>query len=491
MCQHISPIVNNSNHYNVYKPLYFYVNCGKCEECLHTRRNDWFIRAYYQYNSTKRYSGRVYMFTLTFNNSNLPIFNGRVCFDNRIFQKFIKRLRSYFNDHYPSYSFTYLACPEFGETYGRPHYHLLLYVTASDFNLRNFFVYESVLACWQQGFIHVRKGSNLGEIMHLKALRYTTKYVTKNVHGYSHRLFWFRYSLIRKHYKQFLLQNDYVSLREIASSLFKCVTNSLYADAYRDYADEVNILIPKVHASLGFGSCALDYLSKSNIDSETVLAPAGDSYVNYSMPLYIKRKLFYDRLPNERDGKLTRYVLSLTGVEHKMDKLASDIRRTELDLRSYLLPQITEYEFNQISKKLQQSFPYAFTCASDVNTYIDSVLDYNLTNVAIYCNVYRGSILTTDYRGLDLFDKSVYTSFYHRRITPTDYHCDGSFIERSKSSQLAIMRAYGETQQLFELEHDIITLYEILKTYKMSLISIARQQSDERKFKVNELLKLF
>ena len=73
MCLQPKYITNRCLHYDLYKPLKIQVPCGKCEECKNTIRNEWFTRCYYEW---RRHQESTFFYTLTYNNENLPKWNG-------------------------------------------------------------------------------------------------------------------------------------------------------------------------------------------------------------------------------------------------------------------------------------------------------------------------------------------------------------------------------------------------------------------------------
>lgn len=103
--------------------------------------------------------------TLTYDDEHLPI-NGNL--QKRDVQLFLKRIRK---DIEPR-KIKYFACGEYGEKFGRPHYHLIIFgLPATD---------TLFLKHWDKGFIKV---ANVGD----KQFRYVCKYVTKAPLGKSRR----------------------------------------------------------------------------------------------------------------------------------------------------------------------------------------------------------------------------------------------------------------------------------------------------------------
>lgn len=92
------------------------VPCGKCGYCLRRSINDWVIRCKYEH--MKCHS--AYFLTLTFSEVPEGLLDDAKSF-RRPLQLFFKRCRKF------GLSFRYFAIGDYGDTYGRPHYHVLFY----------------------------------------------------------------------------------------------------------------------------------------------------------------------------------------------------------------------------------------------------------------------------------------------------------------------------------------------------------------------------
>lgn len=92
------------------------VPCGKCEFCLSNKRQQWSFRL----NAEANYARSAFFVTLTYNDAHLPK-DGIA--NKRDVQNFFKRFRK----SIPDYKIKYFLVSEYGETYGRVHYHMLLF----------------------------------------------------------------------------------------------------------------------------------------------------------------------------------------------------------------------------------------------------------------------------------------------------------------------------------------------------------------------------
>lgn len=113
--QCLNPITLKNPNYKGY-PDYYYlqVPCGKCTACLSNKRRQWAFRL----NQECKVATSAYFITLTYNDDNCPEYvNKKHC------QDFLKRLRKLLA---PS-RIRYFLVSEYGDDFGRPHYHLLLF----------------------------------------------------------------------------------------------------------------------------------------------------------------------------------------------------------------------------------------------------------------------------------------------------------------------------------------------------------------------------
>lgn len=130
--------------------------CGQCRFCRTMRSNMWAMRMVHEKESWED----ACFITLTYEDRYLPE-NGDL--DKRAFQLFIKRLRKEIE---PS-RIRYFGCGEYGETYGRPHYHAIIFGLGFNVETKRLLV-----KCWPFGFVKVKAFSKGGA-------KYVTKYVTK------------------------------------------------------------------------------------------------------------------------------------------------------------------------------------------------------------------------------------------------------------------------------------------------------------------------
>jgi len=145
--------------------------CGQCVGCRLERSRQWAVRCMHE---ASLYDSNCFL-TLTYDDKNLP---SDLSLNKSHFQDFMKRLRKRYGS-----GIRYYHCGEYGDIYGRPHYHALLF--NHDFEDKKFFserngnrVYtsDSLSNLWTAGF------SVIGEVT-FESAAYVARYVMKKVTG--------------------------------------------------------------------------------------------------------------------------------------------------------------------------------------------------------------------------------------------------------------------------------------------------------------------
>ncbi len=136
-----------------YEPLnrasieHFTVKCSKCIGCRQDHARDWALRCEHELRDHEESC----FITLTYDKDHLPE-NGTLVM--RDLQLFFKRLRKKFGE-----GIRYIACGEYGDKKGRPHYHVLLFGLAF-FDIKQYYrtgskfpIYtsESLSSVWTAG----------------------------------------------------------------------------------------------------------------------------------------------------------------------------------------------------------------------------------------------------------------------------------------------------------------------------------------------------
>lgn len=143
--------------------------CGRCRGCRLEYARQWAIRCTHEAMMHEENS----FLTLTFNNESLPP-DGSL--NVATFQKFMKKVRN----HTKKKDLRYFHCGEYGDKYGRPHYHVLLFghdfkdkkkhkLSSKNFNL---YTSEKLQELWPFGY------SYIGDVS-FESASYVARYIFK------------------------------------------------------------------------------------------------------------------------------------------------------------------------------------------------------------------------------------------------------------------------------------------------------------------------
>lgn len=135
---------------------YMEVPCGKCLSCRIARAREWALRLQHE----REYWESACFLTLTYSDENLPS-NGSI--SKSVLQLFFKRLRKKIHPG----RIRYYACGEYGEKFGRPHYHAIIYGLPIDYD------FASV---WPYGLTH-------SGFVSYDSCRYVAQYIDKKYYG--------------------------------------------------------------------------------------------------------------------------------------------------------------------------------------------------------------------------------------------------------------------------------------------------------------------
>lgn len=146
--------------------------CGQCKFCRLERSRQWALRCVHEASLHERNC----FITLTYSPDKLPKGNSLVL-DH--FQRFMKRLRKKFGN-----GIRFFHCGEYGERFGRPHYHALLF--GHDFSDKYYFKTSSsgeklfrspsLEKLWKYGY------SSIGAVS-FDSAAYVARYVLKKING--------------------------------------------------------------------------------------------------------------------------------------------------------------------------------------------------------------------------------------------------------------------------------------------------------------------
>lgn len=147
-----------------------FVPCTRCTQCKIQKARELSLRMMHQL----QYEKKASFITLTYSDSYL-LESGNAIGNLRKeeLQKFFKRLRK----QLPDRNIKYFACGEYGEKYGRPHYHAIIFGITFEEHKKHHYrgVYQALsgpaVKSWDHGAVYI------GTVTH-----FSTSYVAKYVH---------------------------------------------------------------------------------------------------------------------------------------------------------------------------------------------------------------------------------------------------------------------------------------------------------------------
>jgi len=141
------------------------IPCGVCVGCRKERARQWAIRCLHE---ASLHNENCFV-TLTFHDKYLP---KNLSVDVRDLQLFLKRLRKKSQE-----KIRYYACGEYGDRYGRPHYHLLIF--GRDYRTNGNRISEEMVKAWSDP----KTGEEYGMIcigdVTFGSASYVAKYIMK------------------------------------------------------------------------------------------------------------------------------------------------------------------------------------------------------------------------------------------------------------------------------------------------------------------------
>lgn len=146
--------------------------CGTCDACKLERSRQWAVRCMHE---ASMYDDNCFV-TLTYADEHLP-FGNSLCLED--FQKFMKRLRRRFSNE----RIRFFHCGEYGERFGRPHYHVCLF--GFDFRDKVFLGKRKGLPVWRSPILEELWPFGRSEIgsVTFESAAYVARYVMKKVTG--------------------------------------------------------------------------------------------------------------------------------------------------------------------------------------------------------------------------------------------------------------------------------------------------------------------
>lgn len=254
--------------------------CGQCMACRLKRSREWAIRCMHE---GSMHDENCFI-TLTYSPEFIPSGDTLVV---KHFQDFMKRLRFRFSDK----SIRFLHCGEYGEKFGRPHYHALLFgldfpdkELFRDMGTYNVYISQILSDIWGKGFC------TIGDLNYQTA-QYVSSYILKKQTGkrakshYGDRLPEYitmsrrkgiGYSWLER-YKDSVFPNDFIVINPKQGNYFKVIPPKFYLNSLNDFNEA---LADKVKSNRLFNCLTAERKIMSTLyENEAYLQHLEDNHV--------------------------------------------------------------------------------------------------------------------------------------------------------------------------------------------------------------------
>lgn len=316
-----------------YDPLMLRVPCGKCQQCQNNKTQEWLVRLAYEYEYTKSIGGFVYKDMLTYNEWNVPRWHGLMCFNKEHYRTFMKKLRVYLERHYykqiakkenrisfeetetikggtedeqynfdaqngkittiysdldPRGKIKIFFVSEYGDETQRPHYHIVIFV---QYKISPWVLSHLVRKSWIYGF-NSNKPLKENIVNSISGISYVTKYLCKDIN------FAKVITDQKNSYFQGYLESQWQKLynEPFDKENFKKYPCETIKKILKDLG--MQEAIPYYRSSRYIGVNALQSLTQEEIEEGKMktLEPRRDGqiYKIVNIPMYLKRKIYYD-----------------------------------------------------------------------------------------------------------------------------------------------------------------------------------------------------
>lgn len=509
MCTSPIKIKNGSRRYrDGIDKMFFRVPCGHCKECIERKKDDWFVRAYFEYLRVKKVGGRVFFPTFTFNQEHLPvwkddnfIFNGKPfqcpVFDPLQVKRFRDKLRVYlsrdwfckrvkgkmqykscckhysrvreklinegwslywsgisFSEHANTIRF-FMSC-EYGTTYGRSHIHALFFIPFAITPQKMLFFFSKA---WTNGFTMVSAKYGL-EVKSARAVKYCMKYIEKPQAWFS------TYGIY-----------EYIKYLEGQIELVEKIDFLPFHQNADIKLKEFKRMTPSHFQSIGFGDDLVQYLDDNRqivIDNLIDLSKLGFVTTNkfkFSIPRQSLRKLLVEKDEFNTDIPTP---------------LAHDIfyERFEKMLKSDVL----KYSYLQSKEAFAEHFKFLQLLPDIVDNYwkVVRVVKDKIPQLVIYNMVYRDvPCIDAPFADLDYFcniENALYFAFrqkfnfnmpVEKGESFRDTHPQLFNDERFTFGKFACFRGFDEVLNLVDRLESILS-YETTRAYMLKLSNMEK-----------------
>lgn len=451
MCKNPLRIKNKGKYIteNTGYQYYIWVNCGKCDECIRAKQNEWNLRTYYEVLNTLNNGGEnayVYFDTLTYSNENLPrlskltnVKENYPCFNYKHIRNFYEKLRQHLKLNKDS-KLKYFVTSEYGDIRHRPHYHIMLFV--NDLDIDPITLSKAVNECWGLGRTdgipwkskkYVMEHNYINKI-NLNAIRYIAKYVNKS-QTYM-EIINKRWEKLEKFYN--ISKFNKLEIKKIKQQYYRLTT-------------------PFHRQSRGFGIYALSFTNIEQINELPILTYRDDSLAitkKIKLPMYYYRKIFAEQF--KMDGKRfwRNTNIGIKFKQNQEEKIRHAIKNRLLDAQATIGTNILD---DELATKIAH---YILIERGRLSGKIDYANHYNEATIFNYTSdrdiKYIGKIGTTsnfigndvigykpsDWQDINIEDKIYINNEYEKIISQLTDNQDNSNMEKLKEHMREIKKIY-------------------------------------------------
>lgn len=373
------------------------VPCNNCEACRENVKNDWIIRTYYHWLNFYENGGRVLFVTLSYCWYSMPwVIDGDfkfMCFSHKDISRFINSVRKFIEVHYHVTGIDYIITCEYGHNgTQRPHYHGLLFFPNDD-RLPGTAMLKKIIEYYWRGPLY-RKNKKTGKYVRESLVKNTRGRIPKRM-GY---VYWSkRYgaevtcSKAAKYVGKYICKDmDFYNKPDIKEYL-----------SIEGNKEKIKDKLPRHWQSKSFGLSMLDYILSLPYEEQLDCIENGISFktesFRYTLPIYIKNKLFFDSKTLETvvgNDIYTQRVYSKAGLRFQKDLALRRYENIGQQLRHKLSP-FGLYSFLPELNMLERwcrSFDLPFLSWRDLSDYFVNtfIKPYDFKDLVAYKLVYRG-----------------------------------------------------------------------------------------------------
>lgn len=448
------------------------VRCGKCCECQKQNEDDWYVRAHFEWMRIRKACKElgipeddyttpqpaVWFVLLTYDDEHMPTVSlpdqdwEIPCFEPSHLKHFRDTLRVLLKrDGYDNLGIKFKICSEYGDVTGRPHYHCLIYCPTplprsyvmgkwKKVNGTKKLVGGLFQRAWPYGFVswsRDKKTRRLRPIIETDGgIQYTMKYINKE----------------QKWYKIYRIDELLDLLKGYVKS--KALVDASDHIRAEEMLRQFKRVMPRHFTSIGFGEDLIDVFRKNDgtfdierlVDGHIDLSQYGRKGLsrvnwNYTIPLYVMRKICYDCV----DGLWTRNNIGMS-VALKRHELSKKYAKERLI--PYFSENTAMLHLGFLEPQLKRKL--GIDIRDSVKQINDLMRGRSLDDLVMYSTVYAGVPLA-----YDLSDDGVMWLNYDERERSNDL-CDYDMRDIYHNTARYLTHDMDDVQMMsFFREHEL------------------------------------